>query len=67
MTCQMCDRRPDGRNVTIMPPVVNKLFPTASVDIAGPTQESEFLDGEGDSISRGDCGFDSEELGGGIS
>ena len=50
-----------------MPLVVNKCFPTASVDIAGPTQESEFFDGEGDVISRGDCGFDSEELGGGIS
>lgn len=63
----VCDRRPDGRNAPIMPPVVNTLFPTASVDIAGLTQESEFFDGEGDVISRADCGFDSEESGGGIS
>ena len=63
----MCNRRPDGRNAPIMPPVVNKPFPTASVDIAGLTQESEFFDGEGDVISRGECGFDLEESGGGIS
>ncbi len=65
MTCQLCDGRPDGGDTLLRLLVVNKVFASAPVGIAGAPQESKFFYNV-DIKSRSDCGVEFVELCSGV-